>query len=203
MRRRASLAVLLAAASLAPTVASAHLMNTGFGPFYDGLAHPLVTIDDLLPVIGMALLGGLGGARSGRVVLFALPTAWLAGMIVGRSLAPPSAAPGLTAATTIALGLLVAADRRPPLSVVAACAMVLGLVHGALNGAALPAAGSPAPSVLGVACTIFVLAALVSGTVVSLRAPWMRIVVRVAGSWIAAIGLLMLGWSMRTLGLHG
>jgi hypothetical protein len=33
--------------------------------------------------------------------------------------------------------------------------------------------------------------------VVSLGRPWMRIAVRVAGSWIAAIGLLLLGWALR------
>ena len=30
-----------------------------------------------------------------------------------------------------------------------------------------------------------------------IRASWARIVVRVGGSWIAAIGVLMLGWSLR------
>jgi hypothetical protein len=33
--------------------------------------------------------------------------------------------------------------------------------------------------------------------VVQLRAHWARIAVRVAGSWIADSGLLMLGWSFR------
>ena len=33
--------------------------------------------------------------------------------------------------------------------------------------------------------------------VVQLRAHWARIAVRVAGSWIAASGLLMLGWSFH------
>jgi len=33
--------------------------------------------------------------------------------------------------------------------------------------------------------------------VVSLRPAWSRIAVRVAGSWLAAIGLLMIGWSLR------
>ena len=50
---------------------------------------------------------------------------------------------------------------------------------------------------LGIASTTFVLAALASALVVSLRIPWTRIAVRVAGSWVAAIGLLMLGWSLR------
>jgi len=33
--------------------------------------------------------------------------------------------------------------------------------------------------------------------VVWLRPPWTRIAVRVVGSWIAAIGLLLLGWGLR------
>ena len=32
---------------------------------------------------------------------------------------------------------------------------------------------------------------------VALRAPWARIAARVAGSWIAALGLLSLGWLLR------
>ena len=44
---------------------------------------------------------------------------------------------------------------------------------------------------------LFVFVTLISAIVVSLRRPWARIVVRVAGSWIAAIGLLMLGWALR------
>jgi len=44
---------------------------------------------------------------------------------------------------------------------------------------------------------LFVLVTLASALVVSLRKSWARIAVRVAGSWIAAIGLLMFGWAMR------
>jgi len=35
--------------------------------------------------------------------------------------------------------------------------------------------------------------------VVSLRKPWTLVTVRVAGSWIAAVGLLMLGWELRSV----
>ena len=197
MRRIARLIAILAAACLFPAQAEAHLMNTGFGRFYDGLAHPLVTPEDLLPVVAVALLAGLGGARSGRFSLFVLPAAWLAGMAAGRVAAPHAAAPWVIPALTITLGALVAADRKLPVSVIAGGAIVLGLVHGVQNGAGLAPTNSGITGVLGVMCTIFVLAALISGAVVSLRKPWTRIVVRVAGSWIAAIGLLMLGWSVR------
>ena len=38
---------------------------------------------------------------------------------------------------------------------------------------------------------------IIAGQVATVRAHWARVVARVAGSWIAAIGLLMLGWSLR------
>jgi len=47
---------------------------------------------------------------------------------------------------------------------------------------------------------IFVLVALASAFVVSLKRPWTRIAVRVAGSWIFASGLLMLGWMIKGQG---
>jgi urease accessory protein len=44
---------------------------------------------------------------------------------------------------------------------------------------------------------LFVTVALAAALVVAIRAPWGRIAVRVAGSWIVAMGLLLLGWSFR------
>jgi hypothetical protein len=45
-----------------------------------------------------------------------------------------------------------------------------------------------------------IVALLVSAAVVSLRAAWTRIAVRVAGSWVAAVGMLMLGWLAQGTG---
>jgi urease accessory protein len=49
----------------------------------------------------------------------------------------------------------------------------------------------------GIACAIFVVVSIFAGQVTSVRALWARIAVRVAGSWIAASGLFMLGWVVR------
>jgi len=164
-------------------------MNTGFGPFYDGLTHPFVTPEDLLPMVALTLLAGLRGAQCGRWVLFVLPGSWLAGMTVGLLLVPHGSAAWFTCGLTIVLGALVAADWQLPLLVVIGGAVFLGLVHGGVNGAGLAQARSGALGMAGIASALFV--------VVALRAAWARVVVRVAGSWIAAIGLLMLGWTVR------
>lgn len=197
LRRGLTLSLTLAVTLAWAPPAHAHLMNTGFGPFYDGLAHLFLTPEDLLPVVALTLLAGLRGPRFGRAVLFVLPLAWLAGSIAGRLAAPHLALPAVTAAVTIALGALVAADRSLPLAPVAGFALLLGLLNGGLNGIELARARSSSLTAAGVACALFVVVSLLSGQVSSVRAPWARIAVRVGGSWIAAAGLFMFGWSVR------
>lgn len=175
-----------------------HLMNTGLGPFYDGLAHLFVTPEDLLPVLALALLSGLRGPRFGRASLFVLPSAWLLGTIVGRLFHPHPAWPILSAVLTIAFGALVAADRPLPLAAVAALAAALGLWNGAWNGIELARARAGMfGNALGIACAVFAVVAIFAAFAASVRAQWARIAMRVAGSWIAAAALFMLGWSLR------
>ena len=173
------------------------MINTGLGPFYDGLAHLFVTPEDLLPVIAIALLGGLRGAHFGRTVLFVLPVAWLAGSFAGRFSPVPLTLPALTAAFTVILGGLVAADRPLSVTLVAGCGLLLGLLHGVLNGIELARQHSIISSSVGVFVALFVVVSLLAGQVTAVRTAWARVAVRVAGSWIAASGLLMLGWTLR------
>ena len=188
----AGLGVLL----LAPATAHAHLVTTGLGPFYDGIGHLLASPDDLVPVLAMALLAGLGGTTSGRRALFVLPLAWTAGGLGGYWLHGPLLRGTPTAVSFMALGILIASGRRLSPALIAGLAAGLGLVHGWLNGAAIAVAGREALGLAGIATGVFVLVALGAAFVVSLRKPWTRIAVRVAGSWIAATGLLMLGWKL-------
>jgi len=182
---------------LRPAIAQAHLTDTGLGPIYDGIAHLLLSFDDLLPVVALALLAGLNGARAGRLVLFVLPVAWLAGGIAGMLAASAAPPPVVASLSLLALGALTAASAKLRLALVAVLTVALGLIHGWLNGAAIAAAGREATGLIGIASAIFVVVALAAAGVVSLRKPWTRIAVRVAGSWIAAVGLLILGWSLR------
>jgi urease accessory protein len=185
-----------AAMLLLPSTAHAHLVNTGLGLFYDGVSHFAPTPEDLLPAIAIALLAGQRGPRAGRHALFALPLGWLLGGVAGLAFPTIGESPALTTASFLATGGLVAAEARLGAGGIAALAVGLGLVHGYLNGSAI----SPAPGaagLVGIVATLFVAVALGAALVVAIRAPWARIAVRVAGSWIAAVGLLMLGWSLR------
>jgi hydrogenase/urease accessory protein HupE len=153
--------------------------------------------DDLLGVLAIALLSGLVGARHGRAVLFWLTTAWLVGGSFGLQLDREVSLPIANTLSFLVVGALVAADRTLPLALVAGLAAALGLLHGFLNGTAMAEANGGMLALLGIATAVFVLTALVAALVVELRAAWARVAVRIAGSWIAAIGLLMLAWALR------
>ncbi|HKA29341.1 MAG TPA: HupE/UreJ family protein [Candidatus Binatia bacterium] len=195
VRRGAPVALMTIVAVARP--AQAHLMTTGLGPFYDGLTHLLVSPEYLLPMIALALLAGLHGPRFGRAVLFALLAAWLAGSVIGLLVAPHVTMPVVTAAVTIVVGGMVAAGRPLPLALVTGFAIVVGVLAGGLNGIELVTTGASPLAAAGGAAALFVLVSLVTGQVASVRAAWARIAVQVAGSWIAAIGLFMLGWAVR------
>lgn len=173
----------------------AHLVTTGLGPLFDGAGHLVVTPEDLLPVTALALLAGLGGKSYGRKVLFVLPGAWLAGGLLGLALewSAPLAA---TALSFLVLGGLVATDRPLSERVGVGLAVTLGVVHGQMNGVEMSVAGIGVVGLVGTVAALFVLVSLVTGLVVSLRPSWTRIAVRVAGSWIVAVGLLYLGWTL-------
>ena len=186
-----------AALSLLPATSHAHLVNSGLGPFYDGVSHFALTPEDLLPALALALLAGQRGSRAGRLALFALPTAWLLGGLLGLVFPTIESVTALTTVSFLALGGLVAAEARLQPEWVTALAVVVGLLHGYLNGAAMTQAKLGALGVVGIVSTLFVVVALAAAMVVAIRVPWGRIAVRVAGSWIVAIGLLLLGWSLR------
>jgi len=193
------LAAVIAGLALAscPSRAEAHLVTTGLGPLYDGFLHVALTPEDLVPVLALALLAGLRGVTHGRRALFVLPAAWLLGGVIGLAV-HGGVSPNWTALSFVLLGGLVASDARLPLGATTLLAALLGLGHGYLNGSALARPGLGAMGLLGIVAAVFTLVALAASFVVPLRAVWARVVVRVAGSWIAAIGLLLIGWAIRS-----
>jgi urease accessory protein len=180
-----------------PVSAEAHLNSTGMGPIYDGLMHFLMSPEDLVPALALALLAGLRGTAYGRRAAFTLPVAWLAGSLFGSTAAATTGSAVLSSFWFLLLGGLVIADAKLPLSAMTALAVLFGLVHGYLNGTGMGQSGFAVVALLGLTSGVFVLIVLAAAFVVQLQANWARIAVRVAGSWIAASGLLMLGWSFH------
>ena len=183
--------------NILPSEAHAHLVQTGFGTFYDGITHLLITPSDLLVAVGLGLLAGLCGLRQSRMMIFVLPTAWLAGGVLGLIFPAVGTLPWLTTVTFGTVGFLVAVALTMPELLVALLGSVAGGVHGLVNGATMAPGGSDLLSLIGACLAVFIVVTLAAAQVASLRVQWARVAVRVAGSWIAAVGLLMLGWLTR------
>jgi len=192
-----SRAIIALGAILVCGPAQAHLSSTGMGPIYDGFVHFLLSPEDLVSAFALALLAGLRGADYGRRALFTLPAAWLLGVFFGLTSTVASIGTLGAALWFLVLGGLVLADTKLSLRALTALTAILGLVLGYYNGTGMGFSVQTTIAALGLTAAVFVLVAVVTALVVKLRANWARIAVRVTGSWIAASGLLMLGWSIR------
>lgn len=193
MTARGAIAVL--ALVVCARTADAHLNSTGLGPVYDGILHFLLSPEDVLAVLALALWSGLRGAAYGRRASFLLPGAWLVAGVLGSTAPATTGNAAVSATWLVLLGGLLAADAKLPLRAAAVLCGLVGAWHGYMNGTGMGFFGWGTAALLGLGLAVFVVVALAAAFVVWLRAAWARIAVRVAGSWIAASGLLLLGWA--------
>ena len=202
MKNNMSGRALLAAASvLAPITAFAHDLSVRYGAYLGAAIHPLTELDHLLALLAVGLLAGQQGAPATWRAVAAL----IVGLLFGVALATvPTLVPIERSLLTVfnlasffVLGALVAAALRLPSWLVVALAAIVGASHGLENGLDLGDALSVF-SGLGVITAGLIAATPVAALAANLRAGWQRIAVRVGGSWIAAIGLIVLGLRFRS-----
>jgi hydrogenase/urease accessory protein HupE len=199
--KRLAFVIPLATVLLAlPGAARAHLVTSGLGPFYDGALHLLFSPADLLGLIAAALLAGLRGRKAARMTVIALSLAWLSAGLIGMRLLVTPDLSWLSTLSFMLLGLLVAANVRLPPIAVALLAGAFGALQGLESGSVMAKLGTSATSLAGMVLAVLLLALLMSAVVAPLQAFWARVAVRVAGSWVVAVGMLMLGWMFQGAG---
>jgi urease accessory protein len=184
-----------------PTHGYAHTAAKGAGDFYAGLLHPVTALEHILPFVTLGLLAGQQGAKAqGTVLVFALT------LMAGAALAlwvPSVPYVGLVnILSAVLLGGLVAAAWRLPLVLLYGMTVLFGLSHGFANGTAMseglkPYLFIPGVGLAGLLATAYGM--ITADFLLRQKANWMHIAVRVAGSWIAAIGILVLATSARTI----
>ena len=103
----------------------------------------------------------------------------------------------MTAVILLGVGGLLASNLEAPPLACAAVAGLLGLVRGAADLQGAPADTTAILTLLGMCASVFAVFALGVSVTLPLRRFWMVLAARVAGSWLAAVGLLLAGWIMR------
>ena len=141
---------------------------------------------------------GLRGADHGKRAFFVVPLAWLLGSFVGLVALTPQSNDIVSASWLLVLGALIALDAKLPLAATTALGALLGLMHGYSNGSGMNLTLAVVLALLGLATAVATMTALPAAAGVRFGGGWTRIAIRVAGSWIAASGLLLLGWSIRS-----
>lgn len=177
--------------------AFAHSATRGAGDFYAGALHALTAPEHLLPFLAFGILAGQQGRKAEPVLLvFCLSLA--AGATAALWAVPVPYVGLLNIVSAILFGALVAASWSLPMALCYGLALAFGLSHGFANGAGMIEQTKPYLYIPGVALAGFAVTAcglMVTDYLLRRQAEWIHIAVRVAGSWIAAIGILVLATS--------
>ena len=178
-----------------PTLTLAHPIK-GVGDFYNGVLHPFTSLEFVLPAVASALFAGQQRRVAAIVALGAFPIALAAGAATAagahsfsNSL---SSAEWLGPLVMSVVGLCVALSLRGPTIGVAALFTIFGFVLGSAQGVEINSGISVPKFTLGTGCTGLIVMTYGIGLVRRLRRPWTHIAVRVAGSWVAAAGFMVL-----------
>ena len=181
----------IAAALLLPALAAAHAMP-GVGDFYSGMLHPLLTLDQIVPLAALSLLAGQQRRASAIAALVTFPVVLAAAACAGLTVTPPLFLPVANAGAMTILGILIAVSRPLPPFALAALAAVLGVAQGLAVSAEIEPGVEAWRFIVGAGLIGLVIVVYGIGLVRRLHAKWMHIAVRAAGSWVAAIGVMVL-----------
>jgi len=177
----------------------AHLVPTGLGPWGDGMARLVLQPLDLLLLVALVLLAVQNGRSWSDRLALVLPLSWLVGglggLLVGRELHLAL----LCAALVTAVGVLAALEPALRLGkrFLRGGTAALSLLFGLVAGSSLAGHGGALQALLGEAVAIAVVTALLLMALDPPHPRWLALGLRLIGSWIAASGLLMLGWLSR------
>lgn len=177
--------------------ASAHAPTEGLSTFYAYFLHPVSVPAHALLIIATALLLGRSGGSAVQ---------WgLAGMSLGLCAGVGLVAGGAAVATDQRLLLALALATGAAVAVDFTLAMVGALVLAAIVGAvvlldsevASPTTRQGFLAGAGIVCGVLYTTIVVAGLTVGLTQRWQRIGMRIVGSWIAAIALLVLSVAVK------
>jgi urease accessory protein len=175
-----------------PRHALAHPMK-GVGDFYAGMLHPVTAIDSVLPMIALGLLAGQQCRRTAIGILASFPVAIFIGSLLGLIVPVSTDGAIMETAVMAVLGIFVAANWELPIQLAVGLSAVLGIAIGWANGGELGPETSVYRFIPGEVLVSLLLISYGIGLVRRITFPWAKIAFRVAGSWIAAIGILILG----------
>ena len=172
--------------------ARAHSPVPGVGEFYNGMLHPLLVPAQLVTLLALGLVIGQHAPKSSSMALPAFIVALVAALAVPT---PPVSEIALLY-LALACGLVAVLALDTGATGPAAFAVAIAAIIGNTVNADISAEQSPwllrAGSALGATLIII----LFGGFAAILKNRWNGIAVRVLGSWVAAVALMIIALSL-------
>lgn len=196
MIRRAGAASATLALVAGPAAAHGGLGSTA--GFLGSALHPLVAVEHLILLVGLGLVAGQMPRDRRGAGFLAVGVGLLAGIALSLTQTPWLTVAVLGMGCT--MGVLVALlPGRVPAAACAALAILAGLAVGLdtdVAGMAVQAGTIPWAAISGVVAMAYIVVLDVAALVQAARWPPLLLAVRIAGSWIAAIALLLFALSL-------
>jgi hydrogenase/urease accessory protein HupE len=181
-----------------PADAHAHSPIKGMGDFVNGLLHPLTTASQVLLIVGLGLLAGRRrpfNMKAPMAVFIAFSGTALILATVGHL---KSVHPAVLLGIALCAGTLLALDKNPDTlpfcALLAAGAMAMGLDSAVEAGSAATVAKTLFGNWISLVVLVYDVAIYVS---LGGETKWLKVALRIFGSWIIAISLLVLAFSFR------
>ena len=182
-----------------PGTAEAHLVNTSLGDFYAGVLHPLTGFEFVLPWLALAILAAFQGPGNGRWLFLVFPV----GLMVGAELSTVNSGLAFVSIVNVVamacVGLCVALGAALPLWAFLGLSSVIAIANGYLNGQAMEIDTNHVLFVAGITAVGYAFIALTSAVMVTFLSGtggWRPVALRAGGSWIAAVGIMVLGFQL-------
>ena len=157
-----------------------------------GAVNYVSGVEYVLGAIAMGLLAGQRGLSVIAVSLAALAMGLIGGAIASGYTVTVPYVDLTNLAAAAGVGVLVALRFPVGLTAVAAIGLLLGLAQGYSKGLAMYIDTPEILFIAGIVGACLSILALASALALAARASWQAIAVRAAGSWIAAISLIVL-----------
>jgi hydrogenase/urease accessory protein HupE len=188
--RRGAFIALCVALCTVPQAAAAHGSVQGLGNFFSGVVHPLFEPAQLIALVALGLLIGQRGLSATRPAALCFVLGALLGLLAAMFGAAPAIDSFLLAGAGL-IGLAVLTATPLPRALCAVVAAGVGLAVGLGSGPEAATGSARVVMLLGTAVGVCVWMFNVVGLVHEAKRPWLRIGVRVVGSWITATAVLM------------
>jgi urease accessory protein len=192
---RALPGAIFATGALLATGAQAHSPIEGLGAFYSHFFHPVLAPAHALLLVASALMLGQQERAVARLGVVALAASTGLGLIVVNAGLLDQVAERFLLVAAASVGSLVILGRRLPVVIPVAAAFGTGLALAIDSGSEAVGASSAILNFAGLAAGSIYIGTLITGLTVDKPQPWLRIGVRIAGSWIVAATMLVLALS--------